>query len=557
MRYKNKGTFEKDFDKDFIKGEKRMKKKCSHIVFLVSFLILFSWSIPRLQSSTSKPWSGSSARPFQAEPLDSELQTSKAVSQTSDLRTVKIGLFGIGLETYWPQFAGLRERLEGYQKKIQEKLSAVGAEVINAGLVDNVDKARQAAELLKKGEVRLIFLYVSTYALSSTVLPVVQETKVPVVILNLQPEKAINYAWFNSLGDRGKMTGEWLAFCQACSVPEIASVFNRAGISFHQVTGTLDDPEAWAEIQEWVEAAKVAEAMADNRLGILGHYYNGMLDVYSDPTLQAVSFGTHIEHLEIGELKVLCQKVTKKEIEEKVGEIYREFEVLAECPKEEIERAAKTACALDRLVAEKRLGSLAYYYEGTPGSDEEDIITSVIAGNSLLTARHVPVAGECEVKNAQAMKIMDAFGAGGSFSEFYAMDFNEDVILLGHDGPSHLAIAEAKPRLKPLGVFHGKPGKGLSVEMKVKHGPVTLLAVVQTQEGKLKLLVAEGESVPGPILEIGNTNSRYKFPLGVKKFIEAWSREGPAHHCAIGVEHIASKIQKLGAMLGLDVVKVC
>jgi L-arabinose isomerase len=301
----------------------------------------------------------------------------------------------------------------------------------------------------------------------------------------------------------------------------------------------------------------VAEVMAQNRLGILGHYYNGMLDVYSDPAQQSVSFGTYIEYIEIDELKSLRDKMTENEIAAKTAELYKEFEVLPECPKEEIRRAACTACALDELVEAKKLGSLAYYYEGTPGSEEEDIITSVIAGNSLLTARHVPVAGEGEVKNAQAMKIMDAFGAGGSFSEFYAMDFNEDIILMGHDGPGHLAIAEGKPILKPLGVFHGKHGQGLSVEMKVKNGPVTLLAVVQTRDGKMKLLAAEGESVPGPILEIGNTNSRYKFALGVKKFIDAWSKEGPAHHCAIGVGHIASKIRKLAALLGLEFVQVC
>jgi L-arabinose isomerase len=469
---------------------------------------------------------------------------------------VKIGLFGIGLNTYWGQFDGLLPRLEGYQKKIHDRLAAAGAEVIDAGLVDDTEKAQKAAALFRESGVRLIFLYVSTYALSSTVLPVVQEAKVPVVVLNLQPEKAIDYRWFNSLGDRGKMTGEWLAYCQACSVPEIGNVFARAAIPFHQVTGTLDDPEAWEEIEEWSEAARVAEVMARNRLGILGHYYNGMLDVYSDPTQQSVFFGTHIEHLEIGDLKLCRNRVTEKEIAAKIAEFGREFDILPECPQDEIRRAARTACALDRLVAEKKLGALAYYYEGTPASEEEDIVTSVIAGNSLLTARHIPVAGECEVKNAQAMKIMDAFGAGGSFSEFYAMDLNENVILMGHDGPGHLAIAEGKPILKPLGVFHGKPGKGLSVEMKVKNGPVTLLAVVATREGKLKLLVAEGKSVPGPILEIGNTNSRYKFPLGVKAFIDAWSKEGPAHHCAIGVGHIASKIRKLAALLGLEFVQV-
>jgi L-arabinose isomerase len=464
----------------------------------------------------------------------------------------RIGLFGIGLDSYWGQFPGLHDRLEGYLEGIRAELS--GAEVISAGLVDSVDKAQAAAALFEEKRVKLILLYVSTYALSSTVLPVVR--KAPVVVLNLQPTKAIDYAAFNALGDRGKMTGEWLAYCQACAVPEIASVLNRASIPFHQVTGTLNDPDAWREIREWVDAARVAGILSTTRLGILGHYYNGMLDVYSDPTQHAVAFGVHIEHLEIDTLKDLRRVVKDGEVRAKEAEFAREFRVLDECSPAEVSRAARTACALDRLVADRRLGALAYYYEGSPGSEEEDIVTSVIAGNSLLTARHVPVAGECEVKNAIAMKIMDAFGAGGSFSEFYAMDFNEEIILLGHDGPGHIAIAEGKPILKPLGVYHGKPGHGLSIEMKVKNGPVTLLSVVQQRDGRIALLVSEGESVSGPILEIGNTNSRFKFSLGVKEFIDAWSREGPAHHCAIGVGHIAGKIDKLASILGLECIRV-
>ncbi len=469
---------------------------------------------------------------------------------------VKVGLMSIGLKAYWPQFPGLQQRLEGYSKAIGQKLQACGAELVDAGMVDSLEKAQQAAELLKTKDVRLLFLYVSTYALSATVLPVVQQAKIPVVVLNLQPSKAIDYAWFNALPDRGRMTGEWLAFCQACALPEIAAVFSRSAIPFQEVTGFIDDPDAWKEINEWVEAAAVAQVMARNRLGILGHYYNGMLDVYSDPSQQTIFFGSAIEHIEIGAIRDLRRQVSPAEVAAKIAQMHREFQVSADCAKAEIERAARTACSLDKLVEQKNLGSLAYYYEGSPGSEEEDIITSVIAGNSLLTARGVPVAGEGEVKNVQAMKILDAFGAGGSFSEFYAMDFHDDVILMGHDGPGHLAIAEGQPILKPLGVYHGKPGKGLSVEMKVKQGPVTLLAVVATREGKLKLLAAEGESVPGPILEIGNTNSRYKFPLGVKGFMDAWCRQGPAHHCAIGIGHIASKLKKLSVLLGLEFVQV-
>jgi len=183
-------------------------------------------------------------------------------------------------------------------------------------------------------------------------------------------------------------------------------------------------------------------------------------------------------------------------------------------------------------------------------------MSSIILGNSLLTSRGIPVAGEMEVKNAQAMKIMDSFGAGGSFTEFYAMDFKDDVVLMGHDRPGHIAIAQGKGKVRPLEVYHGKVGHGLSVEMSVKHGPVTLLSVIQTADGQLKLLAAEGDSVPGPILEIGNTNSRYRFPCGVRQFVNAWNSHGPAHHCAAGVGHVGSKLEKLGTLLGMECILV-
>ena len=423
-------------------------------------------------------------------------------------------------------------------------------------MVDNPVRAREAADFLKSQDVEIVFLYVSTYALSSTVLPVAQKLKVPVVILNLQPVAELDYEAFNKLGDRGKMTGVWLEHCQACSVPEIASVFNRSGIQYDIVTGYLQDKEAWREIETWIEAARVATAMRNNRLGILGHYYGGMLDVYTDLTKQSAVFGTHIELLEMCELKKYRDETTDAEVQAKIQEFNATFEVAPECESAEIKRSALTSVALDKLVKKRNLGSMAYYYEGERGNEYENIATSVIAGNTLLTGKNIPVAGECEVKNAQAMKIMAEFGAGGSFSEFYLMDFKDDVVMLGHDGPAHFAIAEGRVKLVPLPIYHGKPGKGLSIQMTVKHGSVTLLSVVEGKDG-LFLLVAEGESVAGPILEIGNTNSRYRFSVGAKKFMNEWSKQGPAHHCAIGVGHIAGKIEKLGKILNISTIKIC
>ncbi len=471
--------------------------------------------------------------------------------------SLKIGLFGIGLEAYWDQFPGLKEKLEGYLLEVKDRLTAIHPGIVDLGMIDTTEKAFEAGRKFRTEDVNLIFLYVTTYALSATVLPVVRRAKVPVIILNISPEEAIDYAAFNAMKDRISMTGEWLAYCTSCPVPEIANVFNRTGIPFHQITGLLNnDDQCWTEVREWIEAAKVAKIMEHNRLGCMGHYYSGMLDIYTDLTSQVVHFGGHLEMIEVDELTALRKTISSREIQERVQLFYQTFDVQADCKIDELERAAKTSVALDQLVERYHLGSLAYYYKGT-GTENEDTISSIILGNSLLTANHVPVAGEYEIKNAQAMKIMDSFGAGGSFTEYYAMDYQDDVVLMGHDGPGHIAIAEGKTKVRPLEVFHGKVGRGLSVEMSVKKGPVTLLSVVEKSQGGLMLLVAEGESVAGPILQIGNTNSRYRFSIGAKKFVQDWNNQGPAHHCAVGIGHISSKIRKLGSLLNMEVVQVC
>lgn len=471
---------------------------------------------------------------------------------------LKIGLFGIGLDAYWPQFEGLEDRLKGYLQTVEQNIANRGAEIINLGLIDTPEKALEAGHQFRRQDVDLIFLHVTTYALSSTVLPVVSRAGVPVIILNLSPEAAIDYTSFNAMQDRTRMTGEWLAHCAACPVPEISSVFTRAGIPFHQVTGILNDPDdlAWKEVYDWIEAARVKNVMFHNRMGLMGTYYNGMLDIYTDLTQQLVQFGGHIEILEVDELTALRKGVDESEITRRQKEFFNIFDVQPDCPEEDLRNAARTSLALDALAKRHDLGSMAYFYKGS-NNENEETISSIILGNSMLTANGTPMAGEYEVKNVQAMKILDTLGCGGSFTEYYAMDYQDDVVLMGHDGPGHMKIAEGKVKVKPLNVYHGKVGKGLSVEMSVKHGPVTLLSVVQQANGELMLLAANGESVPGPILELGNSNSRYRFSIGARNFVEAWNSYGPAHHCAIGTGDVTHILEKLGKLLKMKYVKVC
>ena len=470
---------------------------------------------------------------------------------------LRVGLCGIGLDAYWPQFAGLKDRLEGYVAEVARRLSRPGVAVVNLGLIDTPDRSREAGHQSRREDIDVLFLYVTTYALSNTVLPLVQRAGVPVVVLNLQPQAAIDYQAFNLLNDRTAMTGEWLAFCSACPLPEIANVMARARVPFHQVTGVLDEQQTWDEIEQWLAAARVRSTLSACRLGLMGHYYSGMLDIMTDVTQVSIVFGTHVEMVEVDELSALAAGVNDEEIARRIDEFHASFDLQSDCSHDELRRAACTSVALDAFVAHHSLNALAYYYKGSGNTANEDTMSSIILGTSLLTARHIPVAGEYEVKNALAMKIMDILGAGGSFTEFYAMDFNDDLVLMGHDGPGHIAIAEGRTKVRPLSVYHGKVGRGLSIEMSVKHGPVTLLSVAEDAETRFELLVAEGECVAGPILEIGNTNSRYRFPLGARGFVSAWNAQAPAHHCAVGVGHVAATLKKTAALLGIGFHQVC
>ena len=472
-------------------------------------------------------------------------------------RALRVSLCGLGLAAYWPQFSGLKERLEGYLRRVAGMVAGAGVEVVTLGLVDDLATAREAGRRCRREDIDLLFLYVTTYAVSSTVLPLVQRAGVPVVVLNLQPDAAIDYEAFATLPDRTAMTGHWLEYCSACPTPEIANLFARVGVPFHQVTGYLGEEHVRSEIQSWTAAAHVVSELRESTLGLMGHYYSGMLDIYTDLTQVSAVFGTHIEMLEVDALSALRADVDETALEDRVAEFYLHFDVQQDCSREELLRAARTSVALDHFVEEHDLQMLAYYYRGSGNAENEDTMSSIILGTSLLISRHIPVAGEYEVKNAIAMKMLDTLGAGGSFTEFYAVDYSADQVLMGHDGPGHMGIAQGKTKVRQLGVYHGKVGRGLSVEMSVQHGPVTLLSVAEDRERGFKLVVAEGRSEPGPILEIGNTNSRYSFSIGARAFGEAWNSQGPAHHCAVGVGHRAAELEKVATLLRIGFERVC
>jgi L-arabinose isomerase len=467
--------------------------------------------------------------------------------------TARVGIFGIGLAAYWPQFDGLRERIEGYQRRVEQRVGELGAEVISAGLVDTAPKAREAGDRFAAAQVDVVLCHAVTYATSSQVLPALQAAGVPVVLLALQPAATLDYEHTG--------TGDWLANCAACCVPEIAGACTRAGIPYDTVAGTIEDDErAWAKIGAWIRAARAARALRRARIGFLGHTYPGMLDLYTDFTAVQAQTGAHVEVLEIDDLATRVAAVGDAERSAKEAEIRAMFEfadpsddpIAGPIEPDALDWSVRVAVGLDKLVADFDLDALTYYYRGAEGNEAERLGAGLIVGNSLLTARGVPTAGEGDLKTNLAQLILDRLGAGGSYTEYYVLDLAEDFILMGHDGPAHVAIAQERPVLRALGLYHGKRGAGLSVETAVRYGSITIVGCTQTADGRLKLLVAQGESIPGATFRIGNTNSRLRFSRPPAEFFEAWCAEGPTHHVALGVGHVGAEVQCAARLLGLE-----
>ncbi len=469
-------------------------------------------------------------------------------------RAANIGVFGVGHHTYWGQFDGLLDEMHHKLEILVERVGRQGVSVTNFGMIDKAEGAYALLPRLKAADLDLIFCDMVTYATSSTFGVLVRELDVPIVLVALQPLKAMDYT----------KASTYMQLCNDdfCSVPEFTGVAIRMGKRPPPVIlGTLDDdPQAEAELARWCDIAKVLHDLRRARIGHFGHVLESMLDMHSDPTAFTAAFGCHIVQTEADDLLRLEREVTDAEIAAKQSAILGMFDtpdpksdpITRKLTDEDLRVAARVAVALDKFVAAYKLDGLAYYYEGEPGSPVRQLVTNLIVGNSLLTAAGFPMCGESDLKTCIAMLILDRLDIGGSFAEFHPIDFQEGFVLVGHDGPHHINIADGKPVLRSLLKYHGKPGSGASVEFKIKEGPITMLSIGLTAAGRFKFVIAEGESVRGPVPPTGNTNTRGFFQPDVRTFLQRWVAEGPTHHFALGVGHHAESVRQIAEALGIE-----
>ena len=470
----------------------------------------------------------------------------------------RVGILSVGHHVYWEQFDGLLDEMGCKARTLEDKILGFGVETINFGMVDEAQGAYAVLPKIRAADLDLLLIDMVTYATSSTFGVLIRALDIPVVLVALQPLAAMDYGHATT----------YMQLCNDdfCAVPEFAAVAVRMGKRPPDlILGMLhNDPVADAELAEWCQIAKVYHSLRNARIGLMGHVLESMLDMHTDPTALTAAFGSHV---------VLCEPedILRHYIDQDpacVADKTKEIEAFFDTPdpvsdpitmrltKEDLNTAARAAVALDKFVSEKNLDGLAYYYESLPGSETRTLMTNLIVGNSLLQAAGFPMCGEFDIKTCVAMMVMDRLGIGGSFAEFHPIDYERDAVLVGHDGPHHINIAEGKPAIRSLRKYHGKPGSGASVEFNIKEGPITMLCNTITANGKFKFVIAEGESLHLPVPPTGNTNTLGRFRPDVRTFLKRWVAEGPTHHYALGIGHHASTIKKLASVLDIDAVIV-
>ncbi len=469
-----------------------------------------------------------------------------------------IGILGVGHHRYWAQFAGLLERMHEKQARFAQRVQGYGVSVFDFGLADDSPAAYAALAQIRQVHLDLLFIDMLTYATSATFAPLIQALDIPIVLVVLQPDIAMDYAHGSTFLQ--------LSNDDFCSVPEFANVAVRMGKRVPDIILGYEnaDMEAEREIAEWCQIAKVLHDLKTARIGLMGHVLESMYDMHTDPALITRTFGCHVVQCEPDEILRLYRQVTEAGIqpmEERILSFFTTPDPVSDAitfrlTKEDLRMAARVAVALERFAVEKDLTGLAYYYEGEEGSEMRRLVTNFTVGNSMLIAAGFPMCGEFDLKTCLGMLMMDRLEIGGSFAEFHPLDFQRGSVLVGHDGPHHLNIADGKPVLRSLSVYHGKPGSGAGVEFKIKEGPLTMLSVTINAFGRIKFVIAEGESLQGEIPPTGNTNSHGYFKPDLRTFLRRWIAEGPTHHFALGIGHHGRTIQKIAGVMGVEAVMV-
>jgi len=468
------------------------------------------------------------------------------VPSTEQLRP-KVGLLTTGHDYYWDQFPDLKEMGQGMGRRLRAMLEPY-AELVVPELVDTPEKARAAGKRFADEGVDLLVVFPLGYTPSMNLLPAVQRLTVPIRLLAAHEDRTYDYASAD--------TAVYLHHEGICCIPEYAGALSHMGREFRVRTGHFDDPRLQTELKADFLGAAAARRFKQLNVGLIGQVYTHMTDMPIDEHRLLKATGRMLVRPEVEEIEEACRRVTPDQLEDMYGQFREMYDVDESVTNDHMTVSARIAVAFDEVVTRHDISAFGYFWWG-----EKDAVTQLRAQSALAVSRLAamgrPGVTEGDVKSAMAMKVLDLLGAGGMFAEFFSMDFEEDFVLMGHDGPGNINMAHGRPRLQHLPVHHGKSGHGLGIDFDLAPGAVTLVNLTQFDAGEtFKLLYTVGEIVAGPILAIGNPNARVRLAQPIHTFMDAWCRQGPSHHVAVGYGDQSLALEAFAEAMGFPTARV-
>ncbi len=460
----------------------------------------------------------------------------------------RVGVFAIALGAYLPQFPSLVGEFDKQYADFKNSLPDT-VEVIDGGIVTTKEQSQAAGDKFRSADVDLVFLQLLTYATSYNMLPAVKDLNVPVVLVNLQKLKALDYDHTD--------IASWLSEGYACgAIGEMTADLNRYGKRHAVITGVVEggDPQVKEEIEQWCLAAQTRRRFRETNLAQIGRPYPGMMDLYIDESNLYRRMDLYTKQFDWEKMWVIADNVNDSAlIQQKAQEILDTFDIEGGQDINKVWEMARYVVAFENWVKEEKIGLIASHYDGFAKGQAGVLDSMLIPAFSMLIKQGVACAVEGDIKVAMAMSILKTISGTGQLSEFYSIDFNDDIVIIGHSGSGDADISYKKPTMKIVEVFHGKAGGGYLTQFYPHLGPVTFLAITQDGDGKFKFVVAEGVNEEGKILSIGDTNMRVRFKCGAREFTNKWSETGPTHHFAAASGSWSSVIEKVAKIFNVPV----
>ena len=459
----------------------------------------------------------------------------------------RIGLLQTGHLMYWGQFPGLKEMSMKLCKEMITRLEKFG-DVITPGLVDTKEKAWEAGKFFNEQGIDILLVFPVGYTLGIVMVPCVRQLDVPVRILNSHIEGTYDYKTAD--------TTIYLYHEGPCCIAEYAAGLVNMGKKFEIRTGPLTSKKFMGQVQADCEGAAAARAFKAMNIGVIGTTYPGMVDMPIDEHRWLRATGKLIVRPEVEEIEEAYHRASKKHIDDMCKQFRDMYDIDDTVTDEHLKFSAQAAIAYEEIILKHDIYAFGYYWWG-----EKELITQLRSQSGLAVSRLAsmgrPGVTEGDVRTATAMKILDLLGAGGMFVEFFAMDYDGDFFLMGHDGPGNINMSKGRARLQHLEIHHGKTGHGLGIDFDVPEGTATFLNLSQFDSGDtFKLIYSIGEIIPGDILNIGNPNCRVKMQRPIAEFFNDWCHQAPPHHIGLGFGDKSAEIEAFAESMKFEVVRI-